>query len=600
MEQKTVQRLEKKEGTGPNLTGIPTQMKLDFEQRSGLSFDDVRVHYNSDKPAQLQALAYTQGTQVYVGPGQERHLPHELGHVVQQKLGLVRPTARLGNIPINNSNHMEQMADRFQTGTIQGVDVSGQAEDVIQYAGGVGVTLAPRFPKSVASQDVLVESIKFADRPDTGTEYQGSHSVALVFLQKCQREINKGATLEEAFDFYRSFVTSIKEDIMEVEDEEEDEEEDDPILADSKLQANKAEMILDLAQKEEVYYPINLWSIYLEKTIVFANNAYAKSPLATIGKGSVGLGERGGIKLLKKVKHGDPNRNMRMLANLIDMTATTDLEEDFQEEPIENIWENVVWIRDTVEADLKKELTNGGQGDVDLDEAKLNNVQLNAKKLIDSLENALSTGDIGRIEYRFISLLSQLFTHYENMPDRASYRHFVKSQYSDKITSSYNPAALINFVTRMRDIDISSFSSGTYWELSSYMDEFHEYNQQYQSELEGGYDPVEKKVQKVYNLWSQFSGLLDESIKNWDNLMKHFILWNALPFCYFADNADALLQMRIYFLPPSCQENLMRIIDGHSMLEWIKCYGREVYIRLNSLIGRDGEWENLRWMCDQI
>lgn len=95
----------------PNLTGIPTQMKLDFEQRSGLSFDDVRVHYNSDKPAQLQALAYTQGTQVYVGPGQERHLPHELGHVVQQKSGIVHPTYYIRGMPINNQPRLEYEAD---------------------------------------------------------------------------------------------------------------------------------------------------------------------------------------------------------------------------------------------------------------------------------------------------------------------------------------------------------------------------------------------------------------------------------------------------------------------------------------------------------
>ena len=97
----------------PNLTGIPTQMKLDFEQRSGLSFDDVRVHYNSDKPAQLQALAYTQGTQVYVGPGQERHLKHELGHVVQQKTGIVKPTAVVNGISINDSSELEEMADQI-------------------------------------------------------------------------------------------------------------------------------------------------------------------------------------------------------------------------------------------------------------------------------------------------------------------------------------------------------------------------------------------------------------------------------------------------------------------------------------------------------
>lgn len=95
----------------PNLTGIPTQMKLDFEQQSGLSFDDVRVHYNSEKPAQLRALAYTQGSQVYLGPGQEQCLSHELKHVKQQKLGLVRPTRRIGGLPVNDQPELEREAD---------------------------------------------------------------------------------------------------------------------------------------------------------------------------------------------------------------------------------------------------------------------------------------------------------------------------------------------------------------------------------------------------------------------------------------------------------------------------------------------------------
>lgn len=93
------------------MTGIPTQMKMDFEQRGGLSFDDVRVHYNSDKPAQLQALAYTQGTQVYVGPGQERHLPHELGHVFQQKSQTIPPTHYIHGIAVNADPAMERRAD---------------------------------------------------------------------------------------------------------------------------------------------------------------------------------------------------------------------------------------------------------------------------------------------------------------------------------------------------------------------------------------------------------------------------------------------------------------------------------------------------------
>lgn len=96
-----------------NRTGIPGGMKQDFETRSGLSFDDVRVHYNSQKPAKLGALAYTRGTQVYLGPGQERHLPHELGHVVQQKRGLVRPTGTVGGLPVNTDAGLEAQADHI-------------------------------------------------------------------------------------------------------------------------------------------------------------------------------------------------------------------------------------------------------------------------------------------------------------------------------------------------------------------------------------------------------------------------------------------------------------------------------------------------------
>src|SRR5690349_9132720 len=61
--------------------GLPDQLKSGIEQLSGYSLNDVQVHYNSDKPAQLQAHAYAQGADIFVGPGQEQHLPHEAWHV---------------------------------------------------------------------------------------------------------------------------------------------------------------------------------------------------------------------------------------------------------------------------------------------------------------------------------------------------------------------------------------------------------------------------------------------------------------------------------------------------------------------------------------
>jgi catechol 2,3-dioxygenase-like lactoylglutathione lyase family enzyme len=70
------------------------------------------VHYNSDKPAQLNAHAYAQGTQIHIASGQEKHLPHEAWHVVQQKQGRVKPTMQLrGKVAINDDAGLEKEAD---------------------------------------------------------------------------------------------------------------------------------------------------------------------------------------------------------------------------------------------------------------------------------------------------------------------------------------------------------------------------------------------------------------------------------------------------------------------------------------------------------
>lgn len=95
-----------------NNTGLPNQLKSGIENLSGYSLDDVKVHYNSNKPAQLQAHAYAQGNQIYVGPGQQKHLPHEAWHVVQQKQGRVKSTLQLKNeISINDDENLEREAD---------------------------------------------------------------------------------------------------------------------------------------------------------------------------------------------------------------------------------------------------------------------------------------------------------------------------------------------------------------------------------------------------------------------------------------------------------------------------------------------------------
>lgn len=71
----------------PNETSLPDNLKAGVENLSGISLEGLKVHYNSDKPAQLNTHAYAQGTDIHVAPGQEQHLPHEAWHVVQQGEG---------------------------------------------------------------------------------------------------------------------------------------------------------------------------------------------------------------------------------------------------------------------------------------------------------------------------------------------------------------------------------------------------------------------------------------------------------------------------------------------------------------------------------
>ncbi|MBU1311325.1 MAG: DUF4157 domain-containing protein [Gammaproteobacteria bacterium] len=94
-----------------NNTGMPDQLKSGIERLSGHAMDDVKVHYNSAKPAAMQAHAYAQGTDIHIAPGQEKHLPHEAWHVAQQKQGRVKATTQLKGEAINDDPGLEHEAD---------------------------------------------------------------------------------------------------------------------------------------------------------------------------------------------------------------------------------------------------------------------------------------------------------------------------------------------------------------------------------------------------------------------------------------------------------------------------------------------------------
>jgi len=116
----------------PNNTGLPDNLKSGIENLSGMSMDGVKVYYNSSQPAQLNALAYAQGADIHIAPGQEQHLPHEAWHVVQQAQGRVRPTMQMkGGVQVNDDAGLEQEAD------LMGIRALGSVQLVKQEKVGV-------------------------------------------------------------------------------------------------------------------------------------------------------------------------------------------------------------------------------------------------------------------------------------------------------------------------------------------------------------------------------------------------------------------------------------------------------------------------------
>ncbi len=135
----------------PNRTGIPARLKSGLESLSGFDLSNVKVHYNSPKPKQIGGLAYTQGTNIHLGRGQQKHLPHEGWHVVQQMQGRVTPTVQMKGIGISEDTILEKEAeligskasrlgrnDRFAEIPAQLISSPSTASSVIQFQRKVG------------------------------------------------------------------------------------------------------------------------------------------------------------------------------------------------------------------------------------------------------------------------------------------------------------------------------------------------------------------------------------------------------------------------------------------------------------------------------
>ncbi|MDT9001498.1 DUF4157 domain-containing protein [Paucibacter sp. APW11] len=98
---------------------LPLPLRSGIASLSGIDLADVRVHRNSTQPAQLQAHAFAQGADIHLAPGQDRHLPHEAWHLVQQRQGRVNASAQLAGRAINDDPQLEREADQMGQRALQ-------------------------------------------------------------------------------------------------------------------------------------------------------------------------------------------------------------------------------------------------------------------------------------------------------------------------------------------------------------------------------------------------------------------------------------------------------------------------------------------------
>jgi uncharacterized protein DUF4157 len=108
---------------------LPGKLRAGAEALSGISLANVRVHNDSSEPARLGALAFAFGSEIHLAPGQERHLPHEAWHAVQQMQGRAPSAPQMQGGGPAKQPELESEADEMGRQADKVVPLTGDASD---------------------------------------------------------------------------------------------------------------------------------------------------------------------------------------------------------------------------------------------------------------------------------------------------------------------------------------------------------------------------------------------------------------------------------------------------------------------------------------
>jgi hypothetical protein len=176
---------------------LPDALRAGVERLSRLAMGDVRVHYASPQPARIGALAYAEGSDIHLAPGQAEHLAHEAWHVVQQKRDALSPTLRLKGWAVNLDGAAEAEADRMGAAAAR---CAGEADDVpLTHRRARRAVVQPRMPEMTiaeikANPQVAQELLLHRVRTISNDEYttMRKKNLQLEAPEKLVAELQKG------------------------------------------------------------------------------------------------------------------------------------------------------------------------------------------------------------------------------------------------------------------------------------------------------------------------------------------------------------------------------------------------------------------------
>ena len=93
------------------LAGLPSDLKSEAQRKSGCDLSNVKVYYNSMRPAHYQAAGIAQKDTIYLAPFHDNKLKHEVAHIIQQKQNIIPDSNASGSVVSNQ--RLEQEAEQF-------------------------------------------------------------------------------------------------------------------------------------------------------------------------------------------------------------------------------------------------------------------------------------------------------------------------------------------------------------------------------------------------------------------------------------------------------------------------------------------------------